>query len=124
MRAREKASTMSHPIDYHIEQLDDQSMGSQSNDTPVVAHVVPYAVEEPGTSLMPQEVHPPQEALFGDRRIFDHVRSSIGMTTARELWMQIEMPGTRSWNWQTVCMSLVAGQNSMTWSYGDGCRMY
>ena len=30
----------------------------------------PSMIEEPGTSLVPQEVHPPQEALFGDRRIF------------------------------------------------------
>ena len=60
---------MSHPTE-HPEQLDDQSMGSQSNGTPAVAPIVPYAVEEPGTSLVPQEVHPPQEALFGDRRIF------------------------------------------------------
>ena len=35
--------------------------------------MVPYAVEEPGTNLVPQEVHPPQEALFTDRRIFVHV---------------------------------------------------
>ena len=45
-------------------------MGSQSNGTPAVAPVVPYTVKELGTSLVPQEVHPPQEALFGDRRIF------------------------------------------------------
>ena len=45
-------------------------MGSQSNGTPAVAPVVPYAVEEPRTSLVPQEVHPPQEALFGNRCIF------------------------------------------------------
>ena len=48
-------------------------MGSQSNGTPAVAPIVPYVVEELGTSLMPQEVHPPQEALFGDRCIFLHV---------------------------------------------------
>ena len=30
-------------------------------------------IEEPGTNLVPQEVHPPQKALFGDRRIFVHV---------------------------------------------------
>ena len=54
------------------EQPDDQSMGLQSNGTPAVAPVVPYAVEEPGTSLVPQEEHPPQEALFADRRIFVH----------------------------------------------------
>ena len=45
-------------------------MGSQGNGAPAVAPVVPYAVEEPETSLVPQEVHPPQEVLFGDRRIF------------------------------------------------------
>ena len=61
---------MGHPPEYPLEQLDDQSMGSQSNGTPAIALVVPYAVEEPGTSLVPQEVHPPQEALFGDRSIF------------------------------------------------------
>ena len=63
---------MSHPSEYP-EQLDDQSMGSQSNDLPAVAPVVPTTVEEPGTSLVPQEVHPPQEALFSDRRIFVHM---------------------------------------------------
>ena len=45
-------------------------MGSQSNGTLAVAPIVPHAVEELGTSLVPQEVHPPQEALFDDRRIF------------------------------------------------------
>ena len=39
---------------------------------PVVAPIVPFTIEEPGTSLVPQEVHPPQEALFGDKRIFVH----------------------------------------------------
>ena len=48
-------------------------MGSQSNGLPAVAPVVPSTIEEPGTSLVPQEVHPPQEALLGDRRIFIHV---------------------------------------------------
>ena len=62
---------MSHPSEYP-EQLDDQSMGSQSNGPPAVALVVPTTIEEPGSSLVPQEVHPPQEALFGDRRIFVH----------------------------------------------------
>ena len=47
-------------------------MGSQSNNTLSIAPIVPYAVEEPGTSLVPQEVHPPQEALFSDKRIFVH----------------------------------------------------
>ena len=47
-------------------------MGSQSNGLPPVAPVVPSTIEEPGSSLVPQEVHPPQEALFGDRRIFVH----------------------------------------------------
>ena len=47
-------------------------MGSQSNGTVAVALVVPYAVKEPGTNLVLQEVHPPQEALFSDRRIFIH----------------------------------------------------
>ena len=47
-------------------------MGSQSNGLPTVAPVVPSTIEEPGTSLVPQEVHPPQEALFGDRHIFMH----------------------------------------------------
>ena len=63
---------MSHQSSYPPEQLDDQSMGSQSNGTPVVAPVVSYVVEEPGTSLVPQEVHPLQEALFNDRCIFVH----------------------------------------------------
>ena len=63
---------MSHPSEYP-EQLEDQSMGSQSNGLPPVAPVVPSTIEEPGTSLVPQEVHPPQEALFGDRCIFVHV---------------------------------------------------
>ena len=62
---------MSQPSEYP-EQLDDQSMGSQSNGLPAVAPVVPSAIEEPGSSLVPQEVHPPQEALFGDTRIFIH----------------------------------------------------
>ena len=39
---------------------------------PAVAPIVLSAIEEPGTSLVPQEVHLPQEALFGDRRIFVH----------------------------------------------------
>ena len=55
-------------------QTDDQSMGSQSNGTPAVAPMIPYAVEEPKASLVPQEVHPPQEALFTDRRIFVHAK--------------------------------------------------
>ena len=54
------------------EQLDNQSMGSQSNGLPLVAPVVPSTIEELGTSLVPQEVHPPQEALLSDRRIFVH----------------------------------------------------
>ena len=62
---------MSHPSEYP-EQLDDQSMGSHSNGLPAVAPVVPSAIEEPRTSLVPQEVHPPQEALFGDMSIFIH----------------------------------------------------
>ena len=62
---------MSQPSEYP-EQLDDQSMGSQSNGLPAIAPVVPSAIEEPGSSLVPQEVHPPQEALFGDTRIFIH----------------------------------------------------
>ena len=60
---------MSH-LTEHPEQLDNQSMGSQSNGTLAIAVVVPYAVEEPGTSLVPQEMHLPQEALSGDRHIF------------------------------------------------------
>ena len=64
---------MSHPSEYPCEQLDDQSMGSQSNGLPPVVPIVPTTIEEPGTSLVPQEVHPPQEALFGNRRIFVHV---------------------------------------------------
>ena len=47
-------------------------MGSQSNGLPAVAPIVPSMVEEPGTSLVPQEVHPPQEALFDNRGIFVH----------------------------------------------------
>ena len=43
---------MSHPTE-HPEQLDNQSMGSQSNGTLAVALVVPYAVKELGTSLVP-----------------------------------------------------------------------
>ena len=61
---------MSHPSEYPLEQLDDQNMGSQSNGLPTVAPVVPTTIKELGTSLVPQEVHPPQEALSGDRRIF------------------------------------------------------
>ena len=45
-------------------------MGSWSNGTPAIAPVVPYAVEELGTNLVPQEVYPPHEALFCDKRIF------------------------------------------------------
>ena len=45
-------------------------MGSQSNGTPAIALIVPHAVEELGINLVPQEVHPPQEALFGDKHIF------------------------------------------------------
>ena len=44
---------MSHPSDYSPEQLDNQSMGSQSNGLPTVAPVVPSAIEEQGTSLVP-----------------------------------------------------------------------
>ena len=47
-------------------------MGSQSNSLPTVAPVVPSTIEELGTSLVPQEVYPPQEALFGDKRVFMH----------------------------------------------------
>ena len=47
-------------------------MGSQSNGLPAVAPVVPSAIEEPGSSFVPQEVHPPQEALFGNMHIFIH----------------------------------------------------
>ena len=63
---------MSHPIDYHPKQLNEQRMGSQSNDTLAVALVVPNTVEVPGNNLVPQEVHPAQEALFGNRCIFVH----------------------------------------------------
>ena len=45
-------------------------MGSQSNGKPAIAPIVPYTVKDPGTTLVPHEVHPPQEALFGDKRIF------------------------------------------------------
>ena len=38
---------MSHPSEYP-EQLEDQSMGSQSNGLPAVAPVVPSTIEEPG----------------------------------------------------------------------------
>ena len=65
-------STMSHQSGYPLDQLDNQSMGSQSNGLPLVAPVVPSMIEEPGTSLVPQEVHPPKEPLFGDRCIFVH----------------------------------------------------
>ena len=51
-------------------------MGSQSNGLLAVAPNVPTTIEELGTSLVPQEVHPPQEALFGDRRIFVHTPQS------------------------------------------------
>ena len=47
-------------------------MGSQSNGLLAIAPVVPSMIEEPETSLVPQEVHSPQEALFRDRRIFVH----------------------------------------------------
>ena len=59
-----------HYSTYPMKVMDNQTMGSQSNSTPAVAPMVPYAVEEPGTSLVPLEVHPPKEALSGDRRIF------------------------------------------------------
>ena len=60
---------MSHPTNYRPKQFDNQSIGSQSNGTPAIASIVPYAVEEPRTSLVPQKVYPPQEALFGNKRI-------------------------------------------------------
>ena len=63
---------MSHPSKYPSRQLDDQSMGLQSNGLLAVAPVAPSTIKEPGAILVPQEVHPPQEALFGDRRIFIH----------------------------------------------------
>ena len=43
---------MSYQPGYTLEQLDNQSMGLQSNGTPAIALVVPYAVEEPGTNLV------------------------------------------------------------------------
>ena len=63
---------MSHQPEYTPKQFDDQSMGSQSNGLPTIAPIVPSTIEEPGTSLVPQEVHPSQEALFSYRRIFMH----------------------------------------------------
>ena len=51
-RSRGK-SIMSHPSDYPLEQLDDQSMGSQSNGLPAIAPVVPSMVKQLGTSLVP-----------------------------------------------------------------------
>ena len=63
---------MNHQPKYPSEQLDNQSMGSPSNGLRVVAPVVPFAMEELGTSLVPQEVHPSQEALFSDKRILVH----------------------------------------------------
>ena len=47
-------------------------MRSQRNGFQVVVLVVPSMIKKPGLSLVPQEMHPPQEALFGDRRIFVH----------------------------------------------------
>ena len=44
---------MSHQPEYPPEQLDDQSMGSQSNGLPAIAPVVSTTIEEPGTSLVP-----------------------------------------------------------------------
>ena len=63
---------MSYPSEYPPEQLDNQSTGLQSNGLPAVAPVVPSTIEELGTKLVPQEVHPPKEALFGNRLIFVH----------------------------------------------------
>ena len=63
---------MSHQLEYPPEQLNDQRIGSQSNGLLAIAPIVPSMIEELGTSLVPQEVHPPQEALFGDKRIFVH----------------------------------------------------
>ena len=64
--------TMSHPSECPPQQLNDQIMGSWSNGLPTVAPIVAFAIEELGTTLVPQEVHPPQEALFSNKRIFIH----------------------------------------------------
>ena len=64
---------MRHPSEYPPEQLNDQSNGLLA-----VAPIVPTMIEELGTSLVPQEVHPPQEALFGDRCIFIHAEYGPG----------------------------------------------
>ena len=64
--SKREDSTMNHQLDYLPKQLDNQSMGSQSNGLRAIAPIVPFVIEEPGTSLVPQEVHAPQEALFSD----------------------------------------------------------
>ena len=61
---------MSHQPDYPSKQIDDQRMGSQRNSTSAMVPTVPYAIEKLGTNLVPQEVHPPQEPLFGNKHIF------------------------------------------------------
>ena len=67
---------MSHPeqqIPGITTYSDEVSMGSGSNGVSAVPEVVPYAIEEPESSLVPQTaLQRPSEDLFGGQRIFLH----------------------------------------------------
>ena len=67
---------MSHPeqqIPGITSYSDEVSMGSGSNGVSAVPEVVPYAIEEPESSLVPQTaLQRPSEDLFGGQRIFLH----------------------------------------------------
>ena len=52
-----------------------------------MARIMPYMVEELGTNVVPHEVHPPQEALFGNTCIFIHAPQYIGTATNKVLLM-------------------------------------
>ena len=108
---------MSNPSEYP-EQLDDQSMGSQSNGLPAIAPIVPCAIEEPGSSLVPQEVHPPRKHCSATRASLYMCHSFIGTTMGQKGWMWTGMPGIRLWTWRTFYIPLVAKQRHERWNYG------
>ena len=75
-----KSSKMSHPrqdLPGITTYFDEVSMGNgnDSNGVPTVPTVVPYAIEEPKASLVPQTTMPrPSEELFGAQQIFLHAQ--------------------------------------------------
>ena len=66
-------------------------------------------------------IHPRRHCLVTGASLF-MCHSSIGMTMAKEQWMQTRMPGTRLWTWQTVCIHTVAGRRPVRWSCGVVCK--